>query len=82
MPELHFSSWSAFFAMGGYSLFVWLSFGVTFALLGLLWWFSQSGHRQILKELAAKQARELRVQKQLKQSEQQSEQQQEQGHSA
>jgi heme exporter protein D len=77
MPELHFSSWNAFFAMGGYSLFVWLSFGVTFALLALLWWFSQAGQRQLLRELAAKQARELRVQKQLdKQSEQQSEQEQ------
>ena len=82
MPELHFSSWNAFFAMGGYSLFVWLSFGVTFALLGLLWWFCQSGHRQILKDLEAKQARELRVQKQLKQSEQQSAQQSEQEQSA
>ena len=59
MPELHFSSWNAFFAMGGYGLFVWLSFGVTFALLGLLWWFSQAGHRQILKDIAAKQARML-----------------------
>jgi heme exporter protein D len=77
MPELHFSSWNAFFAMGGYGLFVWLSFSVTFALLGLLWWFSQAGHRQLLRELAAKQARELRVQKQLRQqSEQQSEQEQ------
>lgn len=65
MPELNFSSWSAFFSMGGYGLFVWLSYGVTFALLGLLWWFSQTGHRQLLKELAAKQARELRVQQQL-----------------
>lgn len=68
MPELHFSSWNAFFAMGGYGLFVWLSFSVTFALLGLLWWFSQAGQKQLLCELAAKQARELRVQKQLQQS--------------
>lgn len=83
MPELHFSSWNAFFAMGGYGLFVWLSFGVTFALLGLLWWFSQAGHRQILKDIAAKQARELRVQQQLvKQSEQQSGQQSAQEQSA
>jgi heme exporter protein D len=65
MPELHFSSWSDFFAMGGYGLFVWLSFGVTFTLLALLWGFSQLGHRQLLKDLAAKQARELRVQQQL-----------------
>jgi len=67
MPELHFSSWSSFFSMGGYGLFVWLSFGVTYALLALLWWFSQAGQRQLLRELAVKQARELRVQKQLQQ---------------
>ncbi|MBU1436474.1 MAG: heme exporter protein CcmD [Gammaproteobacteria bacterium] len=67
MPELYFSSWTAFFEMGGYALFVWLSFGVTFALLGLLWWHSQLGHRQMLRQLAAKQAREFRVQQQLQQ---------------
>lgn len=77
MPELNFSSWDSFFAMGGYGLFVWLSFGVTYALLALLWWFSQAGHRQFLQELAVKQARESRVQKQLqKQSAAQSEQEQ------
>ncbi len=67
MPELYFSSWTAFFAMGGYGLFVWLSFGVTLMLLGLLWGLSQTGHRQMLRQLAARQARELRVQQQLQQ---------------
>ncbi len=28
-------SWSEFFAMGGYGWYVWGSYGVTFALLGL-----------------------------------------------
>ena len=28
-------SWSEFFAMGGYAWYVWGSYGVTFALLGL-----------------------------------------------
>ena len=61
MASLHFSSWSAFFAMGGYGLFVWISFGSSLLLLALLWWFSQRSHRQLFAQLAAKQAREQRI---------------------
>jgi heme exporter protein D len=32
---MNWASWSDFFAMGGYALYVWGSYGVTFALLGL-----------------------------------------------
>jgi heme exporter protein D len=28
------NSWSEFFAMGGYALYVWVSFGVVFAMMG------------------------------------------------
>ena len=31
---MHWNSWSEFFSMGGYALYVWGSYGVTFALLG------------------------------------------------
>ena len=31
---MHWSSWSDFFSMGGYALYVWGSYGVTFLLLG------------------------------------------------
>jgi heme exporter protein D len=31
---MHWSSWSEFFSMGGYALYVWGSYGVTFLLLG------------------------------------------------
>jgi heme exporter protein D len=31
---MHWSSWSEFFRMGGYALYVWGSYGVTFVLLG------------------------------------------------
>lgn len=30
-----FESWPAFFAMGGYGLYVWLSYGLTLVILGL-----------------------------------------------
>lgn len=67
MASLHFSSWSAFFAMGGYGLFVWISFGSSLFLLALLWWFSQRSHRQLFSQLAAKQAREQRIAQQQQQ---------------
>ena len=31
---MHWSSWSDFFHMGGYALYVWGSYGVTLVLLG------------------------------------------------
>lgn len=66
MPELHFSSWTAFFAMGGYGLFVWLSFGVSFLLLLVLVWHSMTGQRRLMRRLAANRAREQRIQQHLK----------------
>lgn len=33
---MHFSSWSEFFHMGGYALYVWLAYGVTLVVLSLL----------------------------------------------
>lgn len=56
-----FTSWSDFFAMGGYAFYVWLAVAVTvLALLGLvvhtLW-----QHRVIVKEVGRQQAREQRI---------------------
>jgi heme exporter protein D len=56
-----FSSWADFWAMGGYALFVWLSFGSTFGLLLLLWWHSKQQHKNIQQQIRAKAAREQRV---------------------
>jgi heme exporter protein D len=61
MPEFYFESLTAFWQMGGYALFVWLSFGSTYGLLLGLWWYSQRGHNRILQDLAKKQNREQRV---------------------
>ncbi len=67
MPELNFDSWQAFFQMGGYALYVWISFGSTYLLLALLGWHSHRSQQQFLQHLAAKQARELRIKQQQQQ---------------
>lgn len=46
-----FSSLSAFFAMGGYALYVWLSVGLTLIPLAALAWHSQQQHRALLRSL-------------------------------
>jgi heme exporter protein D len=61
MPEFNFASLSDFFAMGGYALYVWLSFGATLLLLVWLALYSQSRQQRFLRELASSQAREARV---------------------
>jgi heme exporter protein D len=69
MPEFYFESLTAFWQMGGYALFVWLSFGSTYALLLGLWWYSQRSQNRILQDLAKKQSREQRVRAQQQQEE-------------
>ncbi|CAI0699289.1 Cytochrome c-type biogenesis protein CcmD [Serratia entomophila] len=66
-----FTSWQAFFAMGGYAFYVWLAVAVTLlSLLGLV------GHtlwqrKRLLKEIGRRQARERRI-RHAQQSKQQS----------
>jgi heme exporter protein D len=69
MPDFYFESFSAFWQMGGYALFVWLSFGSTYGLLIGLWWYSQRSQNRILQDLAKKQGREQRVRAQQQQEE-------------
>jgi heme exporter protein D len=69
MPEFYFESLTAFWQMGGYALFVWLSFGSTYVLLLGLWWYSQRSQNRILQDLAKKQSREQRVRAQQQQEE-------------
>lgn len=58
---MHFQSWAEFLAMGGYGLFVWLSFGITYLLLVGLVAYSHYQHKQFKQQLAARLAREQRV---------------------
>ncbi|MGQ8776319.1 heme exporter protein CcmD [Serratia sp. NA_112.1] len=60
-----FTSWQAFFAMGGYAFYVWLAVAVTLlSLLGLVahtFWL----RRQLLDEIGRRQARERRIRQSL-----------------
>lgn len=59
---MHFDSWQAFWAMGGYGLYVWLSFGLSYLLLAGVIGYSVYQQRQLKRQLAAKQARQQRLQ--------------------
>lgn len=58
---MYFQSWADFWAMGVYGLFVWLSFGITYAMLAGLIIYSRWQHKQLLRSMAARLAREQRV---------------------
>lgn len=59
---MHFDSWQAFWAMGGYGLYVWLSFGLSYLLLAGITGYSVYQQRQLKQQLAAKLARQQRLQ--------------------
>ncbi len=57
---MKFDSWSAFWAMGGYGFYVWLSFGVTIlALVGLVI-STRATRKSLLRAVKQKQARAAR----------------------
>ncbi|GGF74761.1 heme exporter protein CcmD [Alteromonas lipolytica] len=58
---MQFDNLADFFAMGGYALYVWLSFGVS--LLALLWIVLDSAatHKKLLKTAQSEQARQARI---------------------
>ncbi|GAA3715111.1 heme exporter protein CcmD [Oceanisphaera sediminis] len=57
---MKFDSWSAFWAMGGYGFYVWLSFGLTlFALVALLV-STMATKKSLLRAVKQKQARAAR----------------------
>ena len=58
---MYFESLAAFWQMGGYALYVWLSFGITYLLLAGLTLYSHYQHKQFKQQLNARLAREQRV---------------------
>ena len=56
------NSWSHFWAMGGYGLYVWGSFGVTAASMAIeMWWVKQMRSNvlsQVAQELASAETHE------------------------
>ncbi|WJG08588.1 heme exporter protein CcmD [Aliiglaciecola sp. LCG003] len=60
--NIQFESWQAFWHMGGYGFFVWLSFGVTLASILLLVAESYWAKKQLVKAVTAQLARKKRIQ--------------------
>jgi heme exporter protein D len=67
---MQFDSIGAFFDMGGYGFYVWLSYGVSATLLALLVLSSLSSHKKIKQQIAQRQKRELKLRQAAKQNEQ------------
>ncbi|MEE4378647.1 MAG: heme exporter protein CcmD [Candidatus Competibacteraceae bacterium] len=57
---MNFSSWSEFFHMGGYALYVWLSYGLTLAVLGMVILAMLFRHRQLKRDLEQRTRRQRR----------------------
>ena len=53
---MRWESWSQFWAMGGYAVYVWGSVGVTALLLAVEVWQDRWAHRVVLSQLKAEQA--------------------------
>jgi len=56
-----FNSVSEFLAMGKHGFYVWLAYGLTFLVLGILAAHSISGHARLRRELAAQGRRNEQV---------------------
>lgn len=67
---MQFDSFSAFLNMGGYGFYVWLSFGVSTALILALIFNSTMGHKQVIKNIALRQQREAKLRQVRKQNKQ------------
>lgn len=59
---MYFETWSDFFNMGGYGLYVWLSYGISFVAIVLLGLQSLYARRAILREVQREEQRLARQQ--------------------
>lgn len=57
-----FSSWSEFFAMGGYAFYVWLAVAMSIIPLVVLVIHTVTQHGAILRDVSRQRAREARLQ--------------------
>lgn len=58
---MQFSSFAEFIAMGGHGFYVWLSYGVSIALLVLLVFFSITKNKSIINQIQKRQQREEKL---------------------
>ena len=73
---MQFDSIQAFFEMGGYAKYVWLSYGVSALALALLVFSSISQHKKTKQAIAQKIKREAKLRQAAKMQAQEREQQQ------
>lgn len=67
---MHFDSFNGFLSMGGYGLYVWLSFGLGMLSLVILWLSSWLTKKRLFKLVLIEQARQQRIQQVKQQSDQ------------
>ena len=60
---MQFDSIGAFLDMGGYAVFVWMSYGVTAFLLAALIYTSHSNHSKVKNKIAQRLRREKKLRK-------------------
>jgi heme exporter protein D len=58
---MQFDNISAFLNMGGYAFYVWLSYGVSAFLIVILVLSSKANNRKVIKKIAQRQKRELKL---------------------
>ena len=58
---MHFEDMNAFWQMGGYGTYVWLSFGMGALSVALLWLDSIFAKRKLFSQILTEQARQLRI---------------------
>ncbi|MGS2719881.1 heme exporter protein CcmD [Paraglaciecola aestuariivivens] len=68
---MHFDDLASFWQMGGYALYVWLSFGVALFSVAVMWIQAWLTKQSLLKRVLQEQARQARIQA-AKQSDQRS----------
>ncbi|SDK35480.1 heme exporter protein D [Ferrimonas sediminum] len=59
--NFQFGSLSEFLNMGDYAFYVWLAYGVSFAVYGILVVSCLSQRKRVIKQISQKQAREARL---------------------
>ena len=58
---MQFDNWQAFWHMGGYALYVWLSFGITLVAMAGIAWSSAREHTRLMQSVLHEQARRARI---------------------
>ncbi|MBE8166860.1 MAG: heme exporter protein CcmD [Shewanella sp.] len=58
---MQFDSFQDFLNMGGYAVYVWVSYGITFGSLAILIYASATKESKVLKDIAVKLNREQRI---------------------